>query len=528
MNKVMGAMRRGFTIKLLLLVVMVVFGDWLFWQRQFGLGNLGVYGLVLLAALIIARPATIKSVPGIIATTATAFYCCAVIFDISLLSFVMFWTALCVAALIPFSSRLKDGWQWFWRLALHGVASLLNPFFDIAKLNRIGKKRGVRKFGARAALGLLGLPIIGGAIFLALFVQANPVLEAIVAKWKLPPLDEILLFRIIIWGIAALLVWSVLRPLRMKGGSAAPASPAMAVAPLMVFSLASIQLSLWVFNGLFLMQNGMDMAFLTGLVPLPEKMTLAQYAHRGAYPLIGTALLAGLFVLVMLRPGSVAAGDKTVRALVVVWIVQNVVLVASSLVRTWDYVDAYSLTQLRISALAWMVLVAIGLALICWRMLRAKSGSWLINANLLTTGLMLTAFCFIDMRAMAAQWNVVHAKEVGGKGAHLDLCYMGGMGSGAIGPLMSLEAHPLPEEFRKRVQSVRIQTQRNAQRFLDRGGWTYQLEARLAAAKAREASLPKLDLGKGYRDCNGNVIDPTATYAPDSLRAPELTAPVTP
>jgi Domain of unknown function (DUF4173) len=323
-------------------------------------------------------------------------------------------------------------------------------------------------------------------------------------------------------------VWSVLRPLRMKGGLASHSGPQITAPSTAFFSVASITLSLWVFNGLFLMQNGMDLAFLSGLVPLPEKMTLAQYAHRGAYPLVGTALLAGLFVLVVLNPGSLAADNKPVRFLVVVWIAQNVVLVASSMVRTWDYVEAYSLTQLRISALAWMVLVAIGLALICWRMLRVKSGSWLLNANLLTTGLMLTAFCFIDMRAMAAQWNVIHAKEVGGYGAHLDLCYMGEMGSGAIAPLMSLEVRPLPEDFRKRVRSVRLQAQREAQHQLDTGGWTHQLATRLAAAKTREKGLPKLDLGSGYRDCYGSVIDPTATYAPDSLRAPELTAPVTP
>jgi hypothetical protein len=522
MAELQAFLRRGFSIKIGLLIALVAFGDWLFWQQRYGIGNLGVYGLVLLAALLIARPATLKSRGGVIAVVATALYCAAIIFEITFLSFTMFWTALCVAALMPFASRLKDGWAWFWRLALHGVASFLNPFFDFGKLTKVSKKRGVRRMGVRATLGLLALPVVGGAVFLALFVQANPVLEKIVAQWKLPVLNEELVFRVFLWGIAALLVWSVLRPLRMKGGTLAANKVAPQSASFAFISLASIQLSLWVFNGLFLMQNGMDLAFLSELVPLPDSMTLASYAHRGAYPLIGTAMLAGLFVLVMLAPGSIAAGDKTVRLLVIVWIVQNVVLVISSMLRTWDYIEAYSLTQLRVSALAWMVLVAAGLALICWRMLRGKSASWLINMNLLTTGLMLTAFCFIDMRALASQWNVTHAREVGGRGAHLDLCYLGKMGSGAIAPLMSLEAQPLPEDFRKRVLHVRQQVQSDAERFLKMGGWTYQLENRLRIAKVREATLPKLDLGPGYRDCNGNVVDPTASYAPDGVapRAP--------
>jgi Domain of unknown function (DUF4173) len=523
MDKVMAVWRRGYALKLVFVVVLVALGDWLFWQREFGIGNLGLYGLAMLTALLVVRPATVKSLPGIIATLATALYCGAIIFDAGPLSVLMFWTALCVAALLPFSSRLSDGWQWFWRLALHGVASLVHPILDALKLKKVAARRGPRGMGLRSAFGLLALPVVGGTIFFVLFVQANPVLEKLVAAWKLPAFDEELVFRVIIWAVAALLVWSVLRPWRMKGGQKAIASPAAMAASPALFSLASIQLSLWVFNGLFLMQNGMDLAFLSGVVPLPDTMTLAGYAHRGAYPLIGTAVLAGLFVMVILNPASLAASNKMVRALVVVWIAQNVVLVVSSMVRTWDYVEAYSLTQMRIAALAWMVLVGIGLGLICWRMLRAKSGAWLINANLWTLGLMLTAFCFVDMRAMVAQWNVVHAREVGGKGAHLDLCYLGEMGAGALAPLMSLEAKPLPLEFRQRVKSVRTRAQDDAAFSMQRGGWTWQFAHRLAIAKALEASLPALDLGPQYRDCNGNIID-TASYP----ATPELTPSVTP
>ena len=58
------------------------------------------------------------------------------------------------------------------------------------------------------------------------------------------------------------------------------------------------------FQAVFALQNGLDLAFLWSGAPLPDGMTLAEYAHRGAYPLIATALLAGLFVLVTLRPGA--------------------------------------------------------------------------------------------------------------------------------------------------------------------------------------------------------------------------------
>ena len=76
------------------------------------------------------------------------------------------------------------------------------------------------------------------------------------------------------------------------------------------------------------------------------------------------------------------------------------------MLRTWDYVESYDLTVLRIAALLWMVLVAAGLMLVLWRMLREKRGAWLINANLMTSGALLFAVCFVDLGAMAAEWNV--------------------------------------------------------------------------------------------------------------------------
>ena len=52
------------------------------------------------------------------------------------------------------------------------------------------------------------------------------------------------------------------------------------------------------------------------------------------------------------------------------------------------------------------------------------SGGWLINANLLATLLVLLGCCALDLRQTAAVWNVRHAREVGGRGAAIDLCYL--------------------------------------------------------------------------------------------------------
>ncbi len=264
-------------------------------------------------------------------------------------------------------------------------------------------------------------------------------------------------------------------------------------------------------------------------------MTLAEYAHRGAYPLIATALLAGLFVLVTLRPGSASAGSRPIRLLVTLWIAQNLMLVASTMLRTVNYIEAYSLTRLRIAALIWMGLVAIGLALICYRLLRDKSGAWLINANMLAALVVLAAASTVDLGRTAAAWNVRHAREAGGAGAALDLCYLNRLGPSALLPLIELESGRIPAELRDRVAWLRSRTMdRLGRDQADWHSWTWRGARRLETANAQAAAL-RLPRHRGEgRQCDGRpfppppplpqVVAPPAA-APQGEPVPEIAVP---
>ena len=72
------------------------------------------------------------------------------------------------------------------------------------------------------------------------------------------------------------------------------------------FGVATILRSLILFNLLFAVQTVLDMIYLWGNVTLPADISYASYAHRGAYPLILTALLAAGFVLAAMKPGGPA------------------------------------------------------------------------------------------------------------------------------------------------------------------------------------------------------------------------------
>ena len=467
-------------LKLALAALLVLLGDVVFWQWQQALGVQGLFMLGLCAALLVARPAVRKDRRALIALGLAALYALAQLWDPSPLAFALFWIAIGMATLLPATARFDDGWHWLQRLVAHGFKALFGPLIDLIILGKVRRKRPTGPLGLRRAIPLLALPLMGGAVFVALFTQANPVIAALVDWLRLPAFDWTLLPRMLLWDLFALLGWGVLRPRpprRLLGTLDATGD-----LQLPGFSLPSITLSLVLFNALFAVQNLMDLAYLSGSLALPHGITLADYAQRGAYPLVATALLAALFVAVTSRPGSSAAASPMVRRLVAAWIAQNVVLVISAAWRTWDYVGAYSLTELRISALLWMALVAVGLVLVLVRMLRAKSLSWLINANLASAGLLLTVVSFVDLGAVAATWNLRHAREIDGDGASLDLCYLARLGSSALPALDQIVAANPSPALKGSLEQLRTLAQYRLAGELKVGQWTLAGQRRLAAS----------------------------------------------
>jgi hypothetical protein len=494
--------RFSFLQKILLAAALVVLADYLFFFQRVGT-TAGLFAAALVVALLVATPAIGRSRPALAAAACSLLFMLALADDPSPLAAGLFLAAAALAVLLPRSRGFDDGWRWAQRLLLHFLLSAIGPLLDLGRLRAARRRRGTARVAAM--LPLLALPILGTALFLALFSAANPLISDAFARLDLlAAIGGFSVARLFFWLLATLLVWSLLRAPR---ATLPPPRRRSGPLPLPGVTPASIALSLAAFNLLFALQNGLDIAFLWSGAPLPGDLTLADYAHRGAYPLIATALLAALFVLVTLRPGTPAGESPLVRRLVYVWIAQNVVLVASAMLRTFDYIEAYSLTRLRIAALVWMALVAVGLILVCVRLWRRKSAPWLINANLAAALIALSACSAVDLGAVAASWNIRHSREVGGRGVPLDLCYLATLGPSALLPLVELESRPIGPRFRGRVSwSRNLIMDRLGTRQGDWHGWTFRGARRLSEAKRRIASHRLPRYSANVRKCDGRNL----------------------
>ena len=253
------------------------------------------------------------------------------------------------------------------------------------------------------------LPVVVGGIFLILIIAANPMVD----KWlfAITHFDQDYLpesERVFFWCFLAVAIWPLLRVTDMM--------PALTKAKISRLSTLrsgfvnerSVRRALIVFNLIFATQTALDIGYLWAGVALPDGLTYAQYAHRGAYPLLATAILAGIFALMSQPYLGSGAG---VRVLLYIWIAQTVVLVISSILRLDLYVDVYGLTRLRFAAFIWMIVVALGLILIMMQMMGRQAVGWFMQ-RAFALGLLAIYLCnLVNIDGYIARHNLADNRE---------------------------------------------------------------------------------------------------------------------
>lgn len=407
------------------LLLLVVVGDWLCFDQVLGAG-VAVLAVCIIAAAYAAqakRPvlvrlgaaamlAALAQMPWLLAPDALAF------------SLLLLGTGVAAAL-------LKGGALWPQSLGiLSGIGWRMAP-----DLVRAWRKRASLPAGQIGAAQLLGwlLPALGGAVFLGLFADANPIIATgLDAASPVALLRALSAPHVLFWLALAALAWPFLMPpkalvLRLS----LPAAP-WGGASALLFGIAPIRRALVLFNMLFALQTGLDAAYLWAGAKLPAGLSYADYAHRGAYPLIATALLAGGFAILATRPGSAPAASRGIRWLVLVWVAQTLALVGASIFRLYLYVQVYSLSELRLASFIWMLLVFAGLVLIILRILLARDDAWLLRANAIAALATIYIAACLNFPWIVAQYDVTHCREVTGAGAMLDVDYLQSLGPQAI------------------------------------------------------------------------------------------------
>jgi hypothetical protein len=269
-------------------------------------------------------------------------------------------------------------------------------------------------------------PLGGSLVIAALLMDANPMLLRLL-PFDLDLVD--LIERGLFWLGVALLVAPFLAPDVPLHDVTVPT-----LRPLPGFGInaRSVLRALVMFNLLLGVQMATDASILLAGAALPPGMDYAEYAHRGAYPLLATAVLAGAFALAA-RP--FLGEHRLIRVLLLVWLAQNVVLCGAAAMRLDLYVDAYGLTYLRLYAFIWMALVAACLGLIGWQIIAGRNNGWLVVRAAAMGLATLYACSFVNVA------QVIATQQLGRERPGVRyVCDLGPMAAGALREVLS--RHP--------------------------------------------------------------------------------------
>jgi uncharacterized protein DUF4153 len=435
-----SAPARPLVTPFLLAAICVALADWLFYDSsQIGV-SLALFLAVLGTAAVAGNGVHANRTTSIVMTAIFAAGLLALVEDVNFISVI--WAGL-ATAMFAIVMSARDDRSWRWQLFEAVTTPFRGPFQltvdAFGALNQL--KTQTPEWMRVSSLIAWIVPLGAFAVFLGLFASANPLIESPLLRIDLAALlRHIDLSRMLFWAFIACAIWPLILRRMRRRPARKPATPVAENAGTGndLFGALAMSRSLVLFNALFALQTTLDLLYLWGGAKLPDGMSYASYAHRGAYPLIVTALLAAGFVLIAMRPGGPAEQSRLIRPLVLAWIGQNILLVISAMFRLDIYVASYSLTYMRLAAFIWMLLVAAGLMLILIQIKLRKPNSWLLAANAITLAVVLYGCCFINAPRLIATYNIEHSREIGGSGPKLDLNYLASLGPQALPPL---EAH---------------------------------------------------------------------------------------
>lgn len=456
---------------------LVILADIFFYNAVAG-WTAGFFALAVLAAHLALSPHALKSAAALAVAAATGVLGIVLLWSPDTLPAVLFAGGMTVLVVLEKRGTATGAALWFKDSLLFARRMATQWRIDRRMMARAQKRRPPQ--GAATARNMAAqilLPALLAVVFISLFRAANPVLEAMLWRYDLRWFAGLLSpLRWLYWAAVGGAAWAVLRP-RFK--LARPVGFSIAGLGFGGYiTRGSLIWSLALFNIIFAVQNVMDLHFLWfGTTELPDGVTYARYAHAGAYPLIVTALLAGGYVLAAFDPAQPQLHSAEARRLVTLWVLQNIFLVVSSIDRTLQYVDTYSLTMLRVAALIWMGLVAGGLALILLRVYTGRSNTWLLNANAAMLAAVLYACCFVGFDRVIANYNVAHCREAAGRGVMLDIGYLHALGPATLPALKEYTAIAPPDRRAAAARAIDSLTRELQERQADWRGWTPRFAA---------------------------------------------------
>ncbi len=402
-----------------ILILSVAAYSGLFYNQYPGINCL-VFSIVLLFLLVWRNPAVLRdnhwyaAASGTIVTAA-----CVALFGTALS---VFAHLISLGLLSALSISKKSS------VILAGVYALISlltsPLFMLIDLIERRKGGSVPKGRTWIGIGMTLFIIAITIIFFRLYQKSNPLFMDFTRKINLDFISWPWVFFtlggfILMYGffyhrnLPSWLKWDVSRPTRLcEEDLQQRGNTFMGKKVNVKWEIQSGLILLIVLNILLLTMNTLDLYFMWITQSLPSGMNYAEYVHQGTGTMIVSIVMAIMIVLFFFRGHiNFDKGNKVLRIFAILWLVQNMIAVASTAYRNSLYVQEYSLTYLRIGVYLFLALTLIGLVTTLVKILAAKSNWYLFRANGWAVYIVLVLFACQNWDLVIARFNIQQSKN---------------------------------------------------------------------------------------------------------------------
>src|SRR5690606_28871759 len=95
--------------------------------------------------------------------------------------------------------------------------------------------------------------------------------------------------------------------------------------------------------------------------------------HAGIYALIFSIVLVIFIVTYLFRGQLNFQYNRVLKPLVIFWLVLNLLMVITTSIKNWEYVEFWGLTYKRMGVFVYLLLATIGLAITIYKVINKRS-----------------------------------------------------------------------------------------------------------------------------------------------------------
>jgi len=383
---------------------------WLFYQQELGI-NYTLYSFFVIAALAALHPQATKSGRWWLAAGALV---------VSAGCMAIYGNALCFFA-GAFSLMLLAGFTA--RSEASAIANFVQSGFSFllavpTAFKEWNVARARRETGhAGAGPGWLVYVLVAGVflLFLLLYSSASSAFREVLGniEFKFVSFGWIITFCFGFVFTAGLLRHRRIKFIdRIEKGWGQPLIARIALSDSeksqLTFENRTGRLLLVLLNLLLLAVNISDIVFLSGGMGNYSYEEYAGMVHEGIGALIMSIVIAVGILLVFFRGQlNFEKSARVLYILALVWIAQNLVLVATSCIKNSQYIYITSaITHKRIGVYYYLLLAAIGLLITAYKLYAKKPNWYLVKANFVAFCTVLVASCTVNWNPLITNYNI--------------------------------------------------------------------------------------------------------------------------